>query len=46
MEEKEIKARIEELKSQLTGNLFEDGEIQQEIYELKKNLESKDRRTP
>lgn len=38
MEEKEIKARIEELKSQLTGNLFEDGEIQQEIYELKKIL--------
>lgn len=38
MEEQEIKAKIEELKSKLTGNLFEDGEIQQEIYELKKIL--------
>ena len=34
----EIKAKIEELKSKLTGNLFEDGETQQEIYDLKKIL--------
>lgn len=38
MNEEQIKAKIEELKSKLTGNLFEDGEIQQEIYELKKVL--------
>ena len=38
MEEQEIKLKIEELKSKLTGNLFEDGEIQQEIYDLKKIL--------
>lgn len=38
MEEQEIKAKIVLLKTKLTGNLFEDGEIQQEIYELKKKL--------
>lgn len=38
MEEQEIKAKIALLKTKLTGNLFEDGEIQQEIYELKKKL--------
>lgn len=38
MTEQEIKNKIEELKGKLTGNLFEDGEIQQEIYELKKML--------
>jgi hypothetical protein len=38
MNETEIKAKIETLKAQLTGNLFEDGETQQEIYELKKML--------
>jgi hypothetical protein len=38
MNETEIKAKIEALKAQLTGNLFEDGETQQEIYELKKIL--------
>lgn len=36
--EDQIKKKIEQLKSQLTGNLFADGEIQQEIYELKKIL--------
>lgn len=39
MEEKEIHLRIAELKSKLTGNLFEDGETQQAIYELKKQLQ-------
>jgi regulator of replication initiation timing len=33
-----IEEQIKELKSKLTGNLFEDGEIQMEIYELKKQL--------
>ena len=38
MEEEAIKAKIEELKNKLTGDLFQDGETQQEIYELKKQL--------
>lgn len=38
MEEQEIRDKIAELKLKLTGNLFEDGETQQEIYELKKQL--------
>jgi hypothetical protein len=38
MNESEIKSKIEELKSKLTGNLFEDMETQQEIYEYKKQL--------
>ena len=33
-----IKEQIEELKSFLTGDLFEDGDILQKIYELKKEL--------
>ena len=33
-----IKEKIEELKAKLTGNLFEDGELMMEIYELKKQL--------
>ena len=36
--EDQIKKKIEQLKSQLTGNLFADGELQQEIYDLKKIL--------
>jgi hypothetical protein len=36
--EEQIESQIKKLKSQLTGNLFADGEIQQEIYELKKIL--------
>lgn len=36
--EEQIESQIQKLKSQLTGNLFNDGEIQQEIYELKKIL--------
>jgi len=35
---KKIEEQIKELKSKLTGNLLEDGEIQMEIYELKKQL--------
>lgn len=38
MDEQQVLARIQELKGKLTGNLFEDGEFQQEIYELKKQL--------
>ena len=33
-----IEQQIEELKAKLTGNLFEDGETQQKIYDLKKQL--------
>lgn len=38
MTENEIQTKIAELKTKLTGNLFEDMELQQEIYELKKIL--------
>jgi len=38
MTEEEIRAKIAELKATLTGNIFEDGETQQAIYELKKQL--------
>ena len=34
----DIKEQIEALKAKLTGNLFEDGEVMQQIYELKKQL--------
>ena len=33
-----IKQQIEQLKAKLTGDIFEDGEIMMEIYELKKEL--------
>lgn len=36
--ESEIERDIEILRTQLTGDLFKDGEIQQKIYELKKEL--------
>lgn len=39
MSEQEITQKIEELKGKLTGNLFEDGETQQAIYDLKKQLQ-------
>lgn len=39
MSEEQIHAEINELKGKLTGNLFEDGETQQKIYELKKQLQ-------
>ena len=38
MSEKEILSKIDELKSQLTGDLFQDGETQQAIYDLKRSL--------
>ena len=38
MTEQEMLAKMTELKAKLTGNIFEDGEIMQEIYELKKTL--------
>lgn len=34
----EIEKKIEELKAKLTGDLFQDGELMMEIYELKKQL--------
>ena len=34
----DIKQQIEELKAKLTGNLFADGEVMQQIYDLKKQL--------
>ena len=39
MNEEAIHAEIKALKMKLTGNLFEDGETQQAIYELKKQLQ-------
>jgi len=36
--EKELKIKIQEYKDLLTGDIFVDGEIQQKIYELKKQL--------
>lgn len=38
MNEIEIKQEIDRLKSTLTGDIFKDGETQQVIYELKKQL--------
>lgn len=38
MTEDQTNDRIKTLQATLTGNLFTDGEIQQEIYELKKSL--------
>ena len=38
MEEKEIREKIEQLKSTLTGSLLDDCEIQNEIFQLKKQL--------
>ncbi len=38
MEEQQILSEIEQLKTQLTGNLLDDGDTQQKIYELKKQL--------
>jgi len=36
--EKEIKEEIEAHKRVLTGDIFQDGEVMQKIYELKKEL--------
>ncbi|MES2799194.1 MAG: hypothetical protein V4638_04195 [Bacteroidota bacterium] len=38
MTEEQIKAKINDLRSTLTGDLFQDSEAQQAIYELKKML--------
>ena len=38
MTEAETRNKITALQGTLTGNLFTDGEVQQEIYELKKSL--------
>lgn len=38
MSEKDINAQIIALKSKLTGDLYEDMETHQQIYELKKSL--------
>lgn len=38
MNEEELRKKIEELKSKLSGSLFEDMELHQEIYEYKKQL--------
>lgn len=38
MNEEKIKQQIEEYKALLTGDIFADGDIQQKIYELKKEL--------
>jgi hypothetical protein len=38
METEKIKEKIKELQSKLTGDLFQDGEVMQEIYDLKKQL--------
>ena len=40
--ESEIQRDIEILRTQLTGDLFQDGETQQKIYELKKELGDED----
>lgn len=37
-EEVQIEEKIAELKTKLTGDIFQDGELMQEIYELKKQL--------
>lgn len=38
MTEEKIMGEIRELQGKLTGNIFEDGDLQQQIYELKKQL--------
>ena len=38
IDETQIRAEIDALRTQLTGNLFEDMDLQQKIYELKKQL--------
>jgi hypothetical protein len=38
MTEQEISKQIEEYKQLLTGNIFQDGDLQQKIYDLKRRL--------
>lgn len=37
-EENEVKNRIKDLQEQLTGDLFKDSHLMQDIFELKKQL--------
>lgn len=46
MSEDQIRIRITELKKQLTGNLLQDGEIQQAIYDFKKKLKPEIEQNP
>ena len=41
MNDQDIRDKIIELRSRLTGNLFLDADLQQEIYELKVRLNPK-----
>lgn len=38
LDKKLTQARIDELKTELTGNLFKDGELMDQIYQLKLKL--------
>jgi hypothetical protein len=38
MDDEAIKEKIKNLQSELTGDIFTDGSIMQEIYDLKKKL--------
>lgn len=38
LDKKLTQTRIDELKTQLTGNLFKDGELMDQIYQLKLKL--------
>ena len=46
MSEDQIRQKITELKNQLTGNLFQNGEIQQAIYDYKKELKQEIEQNP
>ena len=46
MNKTEIVDKIAGLQASLTGNLFEDMEVQQEIYELKKSLKPEIEESP
>jgi hypothetical protein len=46
MSEDQIRQKITELKNQLTGNLLQDGEIQQAIYDYKKELKPEIEQNP
>tara|TARA_Y100000389_G_scaffold201721_1_gene245140 strand:- start:308 stop:496 length:189 start_codon:yes stop_codon:yes gene_type:complete len=39
LNQEKVKNEIADLKKELTGNLFKDSEIQQKIYNLKKQLQ-------
>lgn len=42
----EIEKQIENLKAKLTGDLFQDGELMMEIYNLKKQLNPEIEKNP